>query len=111
MRLIERGVLPLEPPDDDMLANLYIRLKSIHSEAYSWDPPDISHGIGGRRVIRSFVRRWINEWDLRRLYPELEPDIEETEFKLNYGEDKDLELASHENSIAEDNLLDTSAKD
>ncbi len=107
MRLIERGVLPLAPPDDDMLANLYIRLKGIHSDAYSWDAPEISHGIGGRRVIRSFVRRWINEWDLRRLYPELEPDIEETEFTLNYGEDKDLEL---ESSIAEDNLPDTSAK-
>ena len=30
-----------------------------------------------------FVRRWINEWDLRRLYPESEPDIEETELDFS----------------------------
>ena len=45
----------------------------------------------GRRRIRSFVRRWINEWDLRRLYPESEPDIEVTELQLRYGEDRALE--------------------
>ena len=104
MRLIERGVLPLDEPDDHMLSNLYERLKSIHSDAYAWVAPDILHSIGpgGRKIIRSFVRRWINEWDLRRLYPESEPDIEETEFKLNYVEDKDLEQESRERSVAEE---------
>ena len=104
MRLIERGVVPLDQPDDDMLYDLYEHLQTIHSDAYTWAAPDIRHGIGqgGRRIIRSFVRRWINEWDLRRLFPESEPDIEETEFKLNYDEDKDLEQASQDRSIAED---------
>ena len=93
MRLIERGQRLLAEPDNEMLSNLYHRLKDIHSEGYNWDAPDIDHGIGtgGRRRIRSFVRRWINEWDLRRLYPDSEPDIEETELQFSREEDTTLE--------------------
>ena len=93
MRLIERGQRLLTEPDDEMLSSLYGRLKAIHSQGYGWDAPDIEHGIGpgGRRRIRSFVRRWINEWDLRRLYPESELDIEETELEFRYDEDTTLE--------------------
>ena len=96
MRLIERGVQQLAEPDDDMLSNLYNSLRKIHSEGYDWNAPDINHGIGqgGRRRIRSFVRRWINEWDLRRLYPESEPDIEETELNFRREEDTTLEQGS-----------------
>ena len=104
MRLIERGVRPLEEPDDQTLLALYERLRAIHSEAYGWDAPEIDHGIGlgGRsRRIRSFVRRWINEWDLRRLYPESEPDIEETELHFRYEEDRDLEKEIRENATDE----------
>ena len=54
---------------------------TLTAESVRWD--------GAR--IRSFVRRWINEWDLRRLYPESEPDIEVTELQLRYGEDRALE--------------------
>lgn len=93
MRLIERGLYPLDDPDDATLAGLYDKLKDIHSQAYSWDAPDIDRGIAQTRRprIRSFVRRWINEWDLRRLYPELEPDIEVTEMQFRYEEDTTLE--------------------
>ena len=93
IRLIEREQRLLTEPDDKMLSNLYNQLKTIHSEGYSWDAPDIDHGIGagGRRRIRSFVRRWINEWDLRRLYPDSEPDIEENELQFRYEEDTALE--------------------
>ncbi len=93
MRLIERGVHPLAEPDDEMLTNLYAQLRTIHSDAHGWHAPDIDHGIGreSRRRIRSFVRRWINEWDLRRLYPGSEPDIEEIELEFRYEEDRDLE--------------------
>ena len=112
MRLIERGVRPLAEPDDDMLSNLYERLKTIHSEGYAWAAPDINHGIGqgGRKIIRSFVRRWINEWDLRRLYPESEPDIEENELEFKYEEDKDLEQETRDQSIAEGNQPDDSTQ-
>ncbi len=100
MRLIERGVHALAEPDEAMLSDLYNQLRAIHSEGYNWAAPDIEHGIGrgGRRRIRSFVRRWINEWDLRRLYPESEPDIEETPLEFWYDEDTTLEQASSDDS-------------
>ncbi len=98
MQLIERRVQNLEEPNDAMLSELYSRLRKIHSEGYNWEAPDIEHRIapGGRRRIRTFVRRWINEWDLRRLYPESEPEIEETELTFSYEEDTTLEQAHSE---------------
>ena len=100
MQLLERGVRNLAEPDGDMLLNLYGQLKTIHSEAYGWDAPEISHDIGRGSIgrIRSYVRRWINEWDLRRLYPDTEPEIEETELTLNYAEDTTLEQAHSEDN-------------
>ena len=93
MRLIERGLLQVAVPDDDMLSDLYHRLKSIHSEGYNWAAPDIDPriGQGADRKIRTFVRRWITEWDLRRLYPESEPDIEVTALDFRHDEDPTLE--------------------
>ena len=103
MRLIER-VHPLAEPDDEMLGNLYNHLREIHSHAYRWTAPDIDHGLsrGERRVFRRFVRRWINEWDLRRLYPGVDPDIEETEFTTTYVEDPDLEQETKNDSTSGD---------
>ena len=98
MRFIERNVQPLRAPDNDMLSNLYHRLRAIHSDGYNWTAPEIDPGIGSgtRRQIRSFVRRWINEWDLRRLYPDSQPSIEETELLFHYDEDRTLEQPHEE---------------
>ena len=103
MRLLERGVRNLEEPDDEMLRRLYDQLKTIHSVAYEWEVPDIHNDIGrgGQARIRSYVRRWINEWDLRRLYPDSEPEIEETELTFSYEEDSTLERAHSEDSASE----------
>ena len=102
MRLLERGVRNLEEPDGEMLLNLYHRLKAIHAQAYGWDVPDIRHdpGRGGPGTLRSFVRRCINEWDLRRLHPESDPEIEETELTFSYEEDTTLEQSHSEDSAA-----------
>lgn len=98
IRLLEHGVRNLAEPDGDMLLSLYGQLRTIHSEAYDWDAPHINHDIGSGipSRIRSYVRRWINEWDLRRLYPDTEPDIEETELTFSYEEDTTLEQAHSE---------------
>lgn len=109
MRLLERGVRILAEPDEEMLSNLYRQLKDIHSQGYDWEAPEIEHGVGRRRLtrIRSFVRSWINEWDLRRLYPDSEPEIEETELTFSYEEDTTLEQPHSEESdsqsVREDN--------
>ena len=93
MRMIERDVRVLSEPDDTTLRTVYERLKDIYSQGYEWTTPDIDYGItrGGRRKMRSYVRRWINEWDLRRLYPDARPEIEETEVRFDYKEDTTFE--------------------
>ena len=96
MRLIDREQRLLAEPDDEMLFNLYLLLKDIHCQSYNWPAPDIDHGIGEGipRTIRAYIRRWINEWDLRRLYPDLEPDIQDTELEFSHEEDRMLEQPS-----------------
>ena len=96
MMMIERDERILSEPDDTTLRTAYNRLKDMYTEAYAWPAPEIEHGIGkgGRRRMRPFVRRWINEWDLRRLYPDVQPDMEETEIKFDYNEDTTLEKES-----------------
>ena len=44
--------------------------------------------------MREYVRGWITEWDLRRLYPEAKLDIEITDVRQTYEEDQELE-SSH----------------
>ena len=103
MRLLDRGITNLDEPDEAMLLGLYHQLKAIHAQAYGWEIPDIRHDVGrrGPGTIRSYVRRWINEWDLRRLYPDSEPEIEETELTFSYEEDTTLEQAHSEDSASD----------
>ena len=100
MRLLERGVRNLAEPDEEMLTNLYNQLKTIYSEGYEWNAPEIDHtiGHGGLTRIRSFVRRWINEWDLRRLYPGSDHVMEVNELETRYGEDTTLEQSNSDDS-------------
>ncbi len=96
MRLIERDAMTLRAPDQSALLASYQKLKEIHGKAYAWDPPDIPVSVTAMtRRMRSFVRRWINEWDLRRLYPDAEVSTEEDlEIRPTYEEDEALEQES-----------------
>jgi P-loop Domain of unknown function (DUF2791) len=92
MRLIERHMYLLEAPDDAELDRAYARLKALHAEAFDWSPPDVGglERLGATRM-RQYVRAWINEWDLVRLYPEYVPDLEVLDVSSDYREDPDLE--------------------
>jgi hypothetical protein len=98
MRLIEREALTLRAPDEFTLRDTYGRLKEIHGKAYGWDPPEIPWASAAvTRRMRSYVRRWVNEWDLRRLYPGTEICTgEEQELRLTYEQDESLEQPSEE---------------
>ena len=43
--------------------------------------------------MRTYVRFWINEWDLKRAYPDYFPKMEVAELHPTYEEDRDLEVA------------------
>lgn len=93
MKLIERDMVLLQPPDAEELDRAYQRLKALHAEAFAWDPPDVA---GLQRLaatrMRQYVRAWINEWDLMRLDPSFEPQTEAVPLYLGYEEQADLEI-------------------
>ena len=99
VRLIEGESEPLIRPYDSMVDALYERLRSLHGSAYSWTPPPISavEKLSSTRM-REYVRGWITEWDLRRLYPDAQLAIEILEVRQTYEEDQELETP-----IPEDN--------
>lgn len=95
MGLIERDGITLVPPDDSTLQTTYHRIKEIHSLAFGWTAPDV--GLGDRsirRPMRAHVRRWINEWDLKRIYPTALVNTEEEALRPSYSEDQDFERPS-----------------
>ncbi len=92
MRLIERDRLPLSPPDLRGLDQLRERLRTLHGLAYDWEPRDIEAGERATSTsMRQYVRRWINEWDLLRLYPDYQPSMVADRFEIDYTENPDLE--------------------
>jgi hypothetical protein len=96
MMLIERSLVLLQAPDAVTLGRTCERLREIHAAAYSWEPPQLPPiDMSVTRRMRSYVRRWVNEWDLRRLYPGATIITDdEQEMKPTYEPDEDLEMAS-----------------
>ncbi len=92
MRIIDREMTLLTPPDSVELDRAYARLKELHGTAFNWSPPDIAglERLGATRM-RQYIRAWINEWDLLRLDPEFRPQTETIDVHTDYREDADLE--------------------
>ena len=72
------------------IQDIYDKSRSIYSQAYDWNPPSDYESNNTWR-IRQHIKRWINAWDLVRLYPDYLPDIEVSQLKERYSEDLDLE--------------------
>jgi hypothetical protein len=92
MRMIVREPLRLRGPDRTMLARTREEVRALHARAFAWNPPDLRAGeqLSTTR-IRQYVRRWINEWDLKRLYPDYAPDTVVAELPVQYTEQPELE--------------------
>jgi len=101
MLALERQAIGLDSPDSGDIQSVMDALRSIYREAYDWEPPKLeskSGGAGFQARIRYKVRSAINEWDLRRLRPGYQPNIEISETTHSYEEDANLESASTENT-------------
>jgi hypothetical protein len=99
MALIEREAVNLVAPGEHELKSTYDELKKLHGAAHDWEPPGLaSIDRTLQRPIRSYIRRWIAEWDLRRLYPRSAVELVEETLGFNYSEDADLETPTEENN-------------
>lgn len=77
----------------DAIQRTYERIRGMYHVAFGWQPPALAEPprIEGTPVMRQFVRRWITEWDLQRLYPADRPDVELHPLaEPGYAEDPDL---------------------
>lgn len=94
MRLIERQLTRLRPPEPAELDRTYAALKELHGRAFGWGPPDVAglERLGANRM-RQYVRAWINEWDLTRRYPAYQPQTTVVPLRHDYREDPDLEAS------------------
>jgi hypothetical protein len=100
MRIIDREMILLTPPDAAELDQAYRRLKRLHAEAFEWQPPDVAglERLGANRM-RQYVRAWINEWDLVRLDPQYRPDTEIVDLGHDYREDESLDVAAEDGLV------------
>jgi hypothetical protein len=97
MRIIRDARL-LRAPDEGVLRTTYDTLRKLHSQAYAWDPPEVAWPETlGSTAMRTYVRAWINAWDVHRLYPDFEEGDSPyalEEVLTDYGEDPQLELGA-----------------
>ncbi|MCZ7535046.1 MAG: DUF2791 family P-loop domain-containing protein [Acidimicrobiia bacterium] len=96
MRAIERDKIPLMLPNEETLKETYTRLEDIYSRAYGAAPQLDTTVTTMRRPIRSYIRRWINEWDLLRYRPDAHLDTEVGELEQRYDEEPELGQGSAE---------------
>jgi hypothetical protein len=94
MRIIEGEGTELASPDNSMLQAICAKVKSIYADAYDWSPPDVTGlEILKPTTMRHHVKWWITEWDLKRKYSDYKPELKTEDFKLDYSEDKDLQVS------------------
>lgn len=96
MRVIQREKLRLQAPDTHTIQRTCEKVRAIHADAYGWQPPPLSVERSGITSMREYVRRWITEWDLKRLDPDYTVNLEQTALTQNYSEDAALETPTEE---------------
>lgn len=97
MRVIQNESIRLKSPDSKVLNQTYDKMRTIHAQAYNWSPPPVQPIAHlGSNIMRQYVRGWITEWDLKRIDPGYNPEIEVTKLEQVYTEDKDLEVETEE---------------
>ncbi|HVA89790.1 MAG TPA: BREX system ATP-binding domain-containing protein [Chloroflexota bacterium] len=101
MRLIGRP-LRVPAPNRNTVRRAFEQVRRLHGLAYGWEPPVVgSAPFATSTSMREYIRWWITEWDLKRLFPDYQPEIEATPLTIDYSEDEDLESPdeppSHEN--------------
>ena len=96
MRIIQREKVRLKAPDAQVIQQTCEKVRAIHTEAYDWQPPPLSVERLGITSMREYVKRWITEWDLKRLDPSYTVELEKTALNQSYTEDAALEASSEE---------------
>ena len=98
MRVINRDKARLKTPDTQTIQQTCEKIRQIHAEAYNWQPPPLTVERLGITSMREYVKRWITEWDLKRLDPNYTVELMATTLEQNYSEEAALEASIEEES-------------
>jgi hypothetical protein len=95
MKAIKSKALELRPPTRDQVHATYRKVRSLYSDAYGWEAPEIGNTreYSSSTGMRQYVRSWINIWDLRRLY-NYQADLVAERATFSYEEDADMQTES-----------------
>lgn len=91
MRAIQREKERLQAPDTKAIRQMCKKVRLIHADAYDWQPPALAIERSGITSMREYIKRWITEWDLKRLDPNYVVELERTTLTQNYEEETALE--------------------
>ena len=97
--------MPLQTPNDGEVHTAIETLRKLYSEAYGWDAPDhrpMAGGVSAQNRMRYKVRAAINEWDLKRLFPDSRPEIQSDEYQVSYEEQPDHDPEAQAGDWADD---------
>ncbi len=88
-----RGVR-LAPPDESALSAAQSHIADLYDDAYQWRPSGLAIGerLAGKSM-RQYIRSWITEWDIERLYGE-RTTIEAQTIETHYTESAELQQAA-----------------
>jgi hypothetical protein len=94
MRLISREATHLRSPDRAIVERTRQQVQEIHARAYRWTPAPLrADDYLATTSMRQYVRRWINEWDLKRLDPSYTGETMVMEdVHVDYAEEPALEI-------------------
>jgi len=93
MEEIEQRLVLIREPAKDSLPEVLDTLARVYATAYGFEParPPIDEYWAYDKSMRQYVRSWITSWDLNRIAPSYQPDIEVEPVTDDYSEDELLE--------------------
>lgn len=82
----------LSPVSEQALREAHDKARRLYAEAYGWETPkeDVFLRESSARM-RQYVRAWITRWDLMRLFPGYNPDIQTDTYVPDLSEREGLE--------------------
>lgn len=87
----------IRPPDEAVVRQTHDRVRDLYAQAYGWQPPAEAPAVESLPVsMRQHVREWITRWDLLRLDPSYQPDIEMQTLAPDLTEHPDLETSEED---------------
>jgi hypothetical protein len=93
MGLLQSQRVPLGQPTSETIQEVHEVVRSLHLKGHGWNSwehaQEGSAQIVAGTSMRKYVKSWVTEWDLHRLYPGEECEIEVSSLKPSYDEPQD----------------------